>query len=262
MLKTIENYYANNNISIIGELKEAIDSGNTKACCWVKDSIISLVDVKGMPEFLAQLASININGCESERQFDNSLTELHAANFLAQELNENVVGIESKSHKIKSPFSKKNKYCDIKTKINEDEIFYEVKDASSEKMSSYKEKNVIHFEPMSDEKVEQWIKNKLKEVDLCGANYLICRVPIWLEDHTKEEDFYLKWREQVFRNLFEILQIKSKNEFYVAANFSLSSHVKGFYIIKSFGYIKMMIKNRKNSSNHKIEPTQKDARLI
>ena len=239
-MNTVEKYYSQQSVAVTGELKKAIEDKEYKTLIWVRYAIRNLIKTKGMPEVLKQLARIKITGVESKRQFKNLLTEIHAACFLSKTLGETVLEVESKSHKVKSPYAKPNKACDIKTLANDEELYYEVKDASSEITNSYQKNGVTYFEPMEGDKVEQWLKNQTKEADRCGANYLICRVPVWRQDASNTEEFYYKWLNEVMKKLFIIQCRLSKQKIIVKTSLSVSPHLKGIYILKAFGHIKVL----------------------
>jgi len=240
VVNTAKRYYAQGSITVIGELEKAIEDKNWRAIRWVSYAIRKLNRTQGMPELLDQIALIKNTGLDSKRQFENLLTEIHAACFLSKTLGEAVLEVESRSNKVKSPYAKANKFCDIKTLANGDELYYEVKDASSETTTIYQKNGVIHFEPMDDDKVERWIKNQTKEADECGAHYLICRVPVWQEDASDTEEFYKEWLKRVMKTQFRIQRHVSRQEIIVKTNFSISSHLKGIYILKAFGYVKIL----------------------
>ncbi len=126
-------------------------------------------------------------------------------------------------------------------------MYYEVKDASSEITTSYKKNGVTHFEPSGDDKVERWIKDQVKEADKCGANYLICRVPVWLEDTTSIEDFYQDWVNRIFKTLFQVKRRLSECELIVKPNFSISPYMRGIYLLKAFGHIKVLLQQDESS---------------
>ena len=254
LTETTDRYYRRRAITVNGELREAIYERNFKALRWVSYSIKRLINVKGMPDLLEELALIKKRGPDSERQFNNKLTELYAACFLNKMLGEKVLEIESRSNKIRSPFTNNEKYCDLKTSVGEEEFYYEVKDASSEITSSCIENGETFFDRMDDKKVERWIKDQTKEADKCGANYLICRVPVWLNDATNVEDFYLSWVNRIFKTLFQVKQRVSTRELVVKPNFNISFHMKGIYLVKAFGHIKVVFQ-QEQSSNQQIQPT-------
>lgn len=234
---TVKRYYEKRSVQVTGELEAAVEDMNFKALRWVNYAIRYLASVEGMTELLDQLASVKRTGSDSERQFNNRLTEIHAASFLSSVINETVLEVESKSHNVRSPYAVHNRYCDIKTAKDGNKLYYEVKDSSSEITTSYEKHGSAYFKPMDDQKVEQWIKDQTKKADKCGANYLICNVPVWSVENKSK--FYKEWVNRIMKKHFCITQKKTKRELIASPTFSVSSHVRGVYILTAFGYIKI-----------------------
>jgi DNA polymerase III delta subunit len=147
-------------VPVTGELEAAITDRNFKTLRWVSYAIQHLTRAAGLTELLDDLASVTKTGSDSERRFENLLTEIHAASFLSDTLNETVLEVESRAHKVESPHANPNKSCDIKTATNGNNVYYEVKNSSSEITTSYEKRGVIYFKPIDDRKLEQWIKEK------------------------------------------------------------------------------------------------------
>ncbi len=234
----IENYFKDRSITVIGELVKAFENNNLKTLKWVEYAIKNFSKTKGMDELLAQLAGIEISGTGSERIFKNLLTEIHAACFLSKTLGEIVLEVDSKSNDVISSYrSSQEQQCDIKSSTAKGDIYYyEVKDASSELESRYQRKGITHFNPMNDEKIEKWMKEKTKEAEKKGADFLICRVPVWLDLGEEDEE----WIDRIMGKKFKIQKRVSNQEIIVQPNFSVLSYLKGIYIIKEFRYIKVL----------------------
>jgi len=236
-MNSIEKYYKDRSIDIVGELAQRIEKKNYKTLKYIKCAINNLNDVRGMSELLKQLALIEVTGNNSKIIFKNSLTEIHAACFLSKTLGEKVLEVDSKSNAVISPHGESNKQCDIKTSNAIGEInYYEVKDASSEQMSCEEKKGNTYFVPMGDEEVEQWMKNKVKVAVRKGANYLICRVPKWGDFNEADED----WLDRVLNERFIMQKRLNNYEIIVKANFTVPSYLKGMYILKPSWYQKIL----------------------
>ena len=241
MKEIIQKYYCNKKINVIGPLRDDIEKGNERALRYVGYVIKDLLNTKGVEELLKDIAEINISGKEGKRIYYNSIMQLHAIYFAHSTLKLQILEVESKTNKVLSPYRKKsNKSCDIRAKDSAREYYFESKDASAEIMTSYKLKKGYYFCPMSEEDIQNWIIRKTKEADEKGANYLICRVPVWVPNVGKTEDeFYDTW----IRKIFEIKEQVSRNAFIIALPCQLSPSFEGIYIIKSFGHLRLQFKH-------------------
>ena len=240
MVKTVTKHYKRLGIQVEGCLKEDLRNRNLKALMYPYYCISNLLSANGMPELLEQLASIKNLGNDGHRRYYNLLTELFGVYFVRKVLRFKILEVESKTNKITSPYSLHGKHCDIKAK-KKSTTFFEVKDSSAQIITRYIEKSTVNYTPMEDEKIEKWLKTKTKEAARCGANFLICRVPVWLSNVSDKKEFYDFWPDRIFRQLFSLKQKLSPTKIVLSPNFKMSSHLKGIYIVKEFGYLKLAL---------------------
>jgi len=234
--RTIETYYQESGIEIIGHLAEDIAMDGFKALRHVEYAIAQLATVPGMRELLRDLARVEKDGNDGERIYLNSLTQLHSVGFSHKELKLQVLAVESKSWAVLSPRRIGDKSCDFKASDGGRGYFFETKDASAETMSQARYGGAIHYTPMGEEEIGPWIIKRCRDAEEKGADYLICRVPVWVQGWEEEEqEFYDKW----IRKVFKIKEQPSKHEVIISKPEELSSQFKGVYIIKSFGYLKL-----------------------
>lgn len=239
MKNTIRKYYQGKNVNIVGLLKNDIEESNEKALRYIKYAIKNLLRVNGVQQLLEDIAQVVKPGNEGERIYYNSLTELHAIYFVHNSLKLKILEVESKTNTVLSPNRKGNKSCDIKATDSARDYYFESKDASSEIMTSYEDKGHTFYTPMDDDEIRKWVIRKGKEADEKGANYLVCRVPVWVTDAGQaKRDFYNEWVMRVF----EIKKKISGNSFVITLPIRLSPNFEGIYIIKEFGYLKLQLK--------------------
>ena len=239
MKKVIQKYYHDKNVNIIGLLKNDIEENNEKALRYVKYVIKNLLGVEGVEQLLEDIAQVDKSGYEGKRIYYNSLTELHATYFVHKSLKLKIVEVESKTNTVLSPNRKGDKSCDIKATNSVRDYYFESKDASSEIMTSYEDRGHTLFTPTDDDEIREWVIRKSKEADEKGANYLVCRVPVWVNDAGRaKRDFYNEWITRVF----EIKKKISRNSFVITLPIRLSSNFEGIYIIKEFGYLKLQLR--------------------
>ena len=239
MKKTIQKYYQDRSINVVGLLKNHIEESNEKALRYIKYAIKNLLGVKGVEQLLEHVAQVVKPGNEGERIYYNSLMELHAIYFVHNSLKLAVLEVESRTNKVLSPNRKGDKSCDIKATNSVRDYYFESKDASSEIMTSYEDRGHTFYTPMDDDEIREWVIRKSKEANEKGANYLVCRVPVWVPDAgLAKRDFYNEWITRVF----EIKQKISRNSFVITLPIRLSSNFEGIYIIKEFGYLKLRLK--------------------
>jgi len=202
----------------------------------VEYAIEHLTSVPGMGELLRDLARIQKDGNDGERIYDNSLTQLHAVGFAHKELKLQIVAVESKSQQVLSPRRTGDKSCDFKASDGSREYFFETKDASSETMSQSQDGDFIDYTPMGEEEIGPWIIKRCRDAEEKGADYLICRVPLWVRGWEEEEqEFYDKW----IRKVFKVKAQPAKHEVIISNPEGLSDQFSGVYIIKAFGYLRI-----------------------
>ncbi len=60
-------------------------------------------------------------------------------------------------------------------------------------------RGATHYTPMGEEEIRAWIEQESRATDQKGADYLICRVPVWLDGwEEQEQEFYDRWIRRVF----------------------------------------------------------------
>ena len=234
--KTVETYYSENEVEVIGPLAQDILSGNFRVLRHVEYAIDHLASVPGMGELLKDLARFEKDGNDGERIYDNWLTQLHAVGFAHKKLKLQILAVESKSQPVFSVRRIGDKSCDFKASDGSREYFFETKDASSETMSQSQDGDSIDYTPMGKEEIGPWIIKRCREADEKGADYLICRVPVWGRGWEEEEqEFYDKW----VRKVFKVKTQPAKHEVIISKPEGLSDQFKGVYIIKAFGYLRL-----------------------
>ena len=151
MNKTIQKYYHDKNINVIGLLQDDIGSNNEKVLCYIEYVINNLLSVTGIERLLEDIAKINKRDIEGERIYHNAIMELHSIVFVHRELKLKILEVESNKNRVFSPHRVKKEWsCDIKATDLTKDYFFESKDASSEITTRYMDKSEItHFTPMS-----------------------------------------------------------------------------------------------------------------
>jgi len=244
MLSIWVRYYARKQgIAISGHLKQDLDRRNYKALKWVVYALRRNRRIPGVIESFEDLSTVNIKDNDTARIYHNSLTELHALCFVEKSLGFRVTELESRSRKIHSPFREKNeKSCDIKALDNGGvEHYFEVKDASRETMTQKRENDNIFFSPSTEEEIENWIKSQTVESGVCGAQYLICRVPFWSCTDLSKEYFLDEWPKSIFKRHFTIRSEQGSGNYGLSTNFNRSRSLLGIYVLKEFAYLSLNI---------------------
>lgn len=240
MKNTIQKYYSDKNITIVGRLKNDIQKNNDRALRYIEYAIKNLLDTKGIEQLLKEIAQVVKSGNEGERIYHNRIMQFHAIYFVHHSLKLRILEVDSKTNKVLSPNRKRNKSCDIKATNSIRDYYFEAKDASSEITTRREVKGVGEvYDPMLEEQTQKWVVWQTAEADRKGANYLICRLEVYSVDATQiEKEFYDKW----VRNIFKIEKRISENTFIIALPIELSSNFEGIYIIKPFGYLKLQLR--------------------
>jgi len=225
----IKAYYSKHKIQITGRLQVDIEKGNHKVLTHISYAIRNLSAISGINDLLQEIANVNVQGFEGERIYQNRLTELFGIKFVHKILRMKIIEAESKSIKILSPNRKrKDASCDIRAKNGNRDYYFETKDESSKSTTSAIKNGVTHFEPKDDDEIVEWVKNMCRKASNKGANYLICRVPVWL--NSLRESFPSDWVKRVFKT-----ELKGKD---VAFNIeNIDSFFEGVYIVKPGRYI-------------------------
>lgn len=145
--KSLQRYYSKQKIKPIGGLRKDLQKRNVKALRYINYVARNLVSVKGISELLREIALISQSGNEGERIYHNSLMELHAIYFVHNVLDFKILEVESRKNKIFSPFTKKDKSCDIKAEFQGSVYYFESKDASVEITTQHTLEDFIEFYP-------------------------------------------------------------------------------------------------------------------
>ena len=246
MNRKVDNYYRSRGITVGTYLAQDLVKRNIRALRYVAHAIKHLKHVKGVQHLLSELAHItDDSGSDQQtkitryREYHNKLMELHGMFFVNQQLGFLIKEVESFHSKVIAPNRIGNKSCDLCACNGQNIFYFEAKDASSEITSQYEQNGFTYYEPMSEEKISIWITEKCSEAIEKGANYLCCRVPMWMSpDEDKRPGKYFRWAKTVYPDLQKI----APNEFQVSLQLEyIPSFFKGFYIIKSWGYLKFSV---------------------
>jgi len=246
MNRKVDNYYRSHGITVGTYLARDLAKRNVRALRYVAHAIKHLTHVKGAQHLLSELARISDEPGDDYqtkntryREYHNKLTELHGIFFVNQQLRLLIKEVESFHSKVISPYRIGNKSCDLCAFDTQNVFYFEVKDASSEITNQYEQNGFPNFEPMSEEKISMWITEKCSEAIGKGANFLCCRVPMWMiPDEDKRPGKYFRWAKTIFPDL----QKNAPNEFLVSLQIDyIPPFFKGFYIIKSWGYLKFNV---------------------
>lgn len=236
--KTIYDYYKLQKIKVRGYLQEDINLRNNKSLVYIDYCINNLQDISGIKQLLEDLASMDASGNNAYRIYHNSIVEMDGIFHVHAVFKQKIKEVESSSNKILSPRRVGEKSCDIKAEENGREIYYESKDASVEITSRWTKGEFQHWTPMSAYQIEKWVLRKISDADQKGADYLLCKVPMW-KRMTERVDIntWDDWAKKTFKNLTQIGPAHFKIN-----NPELSAiKLKGFYILKSKGAIKFDI---------------------
>lgn len=243
MYRIIDKYYRERGVELGSYLAQDLVKRNARALRYVSYAINNLECVKGVRYLLSELALITNSGINEQndpyREYHNKIMELHSLYFVNQQLGLLITEVESKRTKVKAPNRIGNKTCDLCAYDGQDTIYFEAKDASSEITSQYEKNGYTHFEPMSEEKINMWITEKCKEAIEKGANYLCCRVPMWMSpDESKRPNKYSRWVKTIYPDAQKI----AHNQFQIDLKLdTIPFFFRGFYVIKSWGYLKFNV---------------------
>jgi hypothetical protein len=158
-------------------LDEDLKGANDMALEFISYAITCYPTLPGIVDKVKVLARVRNCGPDDERIYQNTLTEFMALRFVAQVLNERIVGLESSS-----PNGNGAKKCDLESERAGARHFYEVKDLSSEVLSQKPAPNhpaFTLFDPALPPKLTKWIEHRIGDCMAKGANYLVCRAPAW-----------------------------------------------------------------------------------
>ena len=128
-MKTILNYFQNKNIVINGCLRKDLEKRNWMALSYISYTIKNLVGIKGIEELLKEIAHLDFKTRNGRRIYHNSLQQFHAIYFVRNQLRYKILEVESRNHKIFSPYRDNIKSCDIKAQKNGKVYYFESKDS-------------------------------------------------------------------------------------------------------------------------------------
>ena len=113
-------------------------------------------------------------------------------------------------------------------------IYFEVKDLSSEVLSEHPhgaDPSLTSLTPKLPSEKRIWIIRKTNEAINKGANYLICRIPVW--SSPGRPGLGVRWLCQ----LFPIEKRLGQREFKIRFKRSLPDFFNGIYLIKNIRHI-------------------------
>ncbi len=231
-------YYTDKNIEIHYWLREDITENNIKALCYVDYAINHLLAVKGIPQLLHDIALIEKPDNNGKGKYYNALTEFFGIYFVHNVLKLTISEVQSNRNRILSPHRRrKDTSCDIKATDSLRDYYFEIKDSTSQITSSEIKNGIEYFTPVFEDDAFRWILDQCKKADQKGANYLLCRVPVW-NYRADDKDFFFKW----LSNEFQITDRPSDNEVVITLPFQTSKSFEGIYIIKPYGHMKLQFK--------------------
>jgi len=211
-------------------LAEDCDGGNWRALRFPAYAIQNLPHMENLRECFVDLANIVMKGNESRSRYYNQLTEFHAVWFTSYSLNLDVVAMEHRSSPIRSPNCQNGSSCDILAKARRSNVYFEVKDLSRETLTEYKDPSIsedlVFFDPfLPSDRQYQWIRKMLWKSIRKGANYLICRIPVWSEHGVP--GFRTRWLQEILGNVHRF----GCREYVFRVRFSIPSFFGGVYLI-------------------------------
>ncbi|MEA3432101.1 MAG: hypothetical protein U9R01_05435 [candidate division WOR-3 bacterium] len=175
-------YTKRNKIKLKGYLKSDVEEQNYKALVYVIYAINNFGNNAKLRKKIKNLVSKrSANKNDIKRNYHNQLAEFHALYILTKRMGYNFVDFDVESNKT---YANANTNCDLLIEKDGHKSFVEVKDCSGEIISTYSDGNYEHFTPMIPEVLGQWIKLQIKKADKKGADFLVIRVPVWLNEHS------------------------------------------------------------------------------
>lgn len=189
-----------------------------------------LPNLRNLKECFTELANIQKENNESESRYNNLIAEFHAVWFISHTLRFNVITIEHKSCPILSPNRKGDRSCDILAQTNRTNLYFEVKDLSSETLTqsegSLDSDGLVYFNPsLPSRRQGDWINKMLRKSFCKGANYLICRIPVWSSYHVP--GFGIRWVNKIFGNARKL----SNREYVITIQLNVPNFFKGVYLM-------------------------------
>jgi hypothetical protein len=225
-------------------LADDLRRGNLPALRFPAYAIQNLPRLQNLKETFTELASIVKKDNESKSNYYNHLTEFHAVWFAARTLRLKVIALEHRSSPIQSPNRKGNGSCDILAKAQNTDIYFEVKALSRETLTERAgdpgSQDPIFFEPsLPSERrqnscrtvTENWIGSMLRKSFSKGADYLICRIPVW--SSYRAPGFGARWMHEIFRDVRKV----TETEYIVRVHLNVPRFFKGIYLIHNRRYL-------------------------
>jgi len=226
-------------------LAEDCKCGNWLALRFPAYAIQNLPHMQNLKECFLELADITKDGNDSRSRYYNQLTEFHAVWFVSCILKLNVVAMEHRICPIRSPNCQNDCSCDILAKTKRRHFYFEVKDLSSETLSEYEDNSIsqdcVFFDPsLPSPRQHQWINRMLWKSVRKGANYLICRIPVWSPCGVR--GFGTRWLHEIFGNV----QRLGCREYALPAKSKVPAFFKGVYLIHNRRYL--FLKSARNGN--------------
>lgn len=200
--------------------------------------IIDLAEagIPGAKELIESLAQCHDSNLESERLFENTLTEAFACMFLEQSCAMKIQAIENRRHPLRSPHARNsNKSCDILATQGKDHLYFEVKDCSIE-FNVSRIAGLRGFTPASDIEKRVWLEKRIKDCFDKGANYLIARLPVW-ESSSRSGI-------EAVRDVLHEYELESDSQARIQVQFAVPEWFKGIYLIKKIGCVFVSVVQR------------------
>ena len=196
--------------------------------------------IKGLRAKLLEFFTI----VNADVEFKSQFNEIVGIHFIEKQLQLKVLEVEIKSQPIISPYCKNNKSCDILANDGNQNIYFESKKSLSQDLRPREKMGSDEgFTPISNSELYQWIRDKLFDANLKGADYLLIRIPFWTPvDIDSEKEKYNHWISRTFKENEKI----SENVFRIKLDRLILNITKGFYIIFPNNYIKVEV----ISNNH------------
>jgi len=217
-------------------LAEDCECGNWRALRFPAYAIQHLRHLQNLKQCFLELANITRDSNESESRYYNQLTEFHAVWFASYTLKLNVVAMEHKSSPIRSPNCQNDCSCDILAKAKRSDVYFEVKDLSSETLTQHEDdsisQDVVFFDPsLPSRRQHKWVNKMLRKSFIKGANYLICRIPVW--SPFGDRGFGTRWLHEIFGNVQQL----SYREYILSTKSKVPDFFKGVYLIHNRRYL-------------------------
>ncbi len=225
-------------------LADDLQRRNWRALRFLAYTIRNLPHLQNLRENLDELGRIVKGSNESESSYYNHLTEFHAVWLASYVLGWNVLALERRGVPIRSPNRTGNRSCDILAKSRGADLYLEVKDLSRETLTQRKDdhdsQEVVWFEPLLPSTcrpcscrtiTQEWVNRMLGESFEKGADYLICRIPVW--SSLGAPGFGVRWMHAIFGDVKKL----DARGYTVRVPFNVPSFFRGVYLIHNQRYL-------------------------